>query len=116
MGSGRGSGGRAAAAVPARPRGAAGRYVAKERPVGAEGGAEAGKKGAERSLTPGQCRTHMRRTLAKEFEKIVEGFVKEAKKGSCPHLRLTTELLKPMEGTKQKKGPVARFLEEWKED
>jgi hypothetical protein len=68
-------------------------------------------------LKPAQCRTHMRKTLAKEFDEIVKGFVTAAKKGSCQHVKLATELLKPTrKPTTRKKGPVAKLLEELGED
>jgi hypothetical protein len=91
-------------------RGATGKFV-KQR------GAEE-RNGAEKEpLTPSQCRLHMRRRLAKEFEEIVNGFVKAAKKGSCPHVKLATELLKPERPrVSQKKGPVARLMEELGEE
>jgi hypothetical protein len=56
-----------------------------------------------RYMRPAECRSYMRRTLAKEFEGIVAGFVAAAKQGSCPHLKLATELLKPV-----RKGPLER--------
>jgi hypothetical protein len=90
-----------------RARGATGKFV-KHR------GTAEGPHGTEKeALTPSQCRLHMRRTLAREFEDIVEGFVKAAKKGSCPHVKLATELLKPERPRASRtKGPVARLLEE----
>lgn len=63
-------------------------------------------------MRPGECRSHMRRTLAKEFEEIVDGFVAAAKKGSCPHVKLATELLKPVrKSPSRKKGTVVKYLE-----
>lgn len=63
-------------------------------------------------MRPGECRSHMRRTLAKEFEEIVDGFVAAAKKGSCPHVKLATELLKPIrKSPSRKKGTVVKYLE-----
>ena len=54
----------------------------------------------------------MRRTLAKEFQGIVDGFVEAAKKGSCPHVKLATELLKPIrKGTSRKKGTATKYWE-----
>ena len=47
----------------------------------------------EKALKPAQCRAFMRRHLAEAFPKIVEGFVNEAEKGSCPHVKLASELL-----------------------
>ena len=64
-------------------------------------------------MRPGECRNHMRRTLAKEFQGIVDGFVEAAKKGSCPHVKLATELLKPTrKNPSRKKGTVARYIEQ----
>jgi hypothetical protein len=66
-----------------------------------------------RSMRPGECRSYMRRTLTREFEGIVAGFVEAAKKGSCPHVKLATELLKPIrKSPSKKKGPVARYWEQ----
>lgn len=48
---------------------------------------------AEPPLRPSQCRAHMRKVLAEEFRGIVHGFVEEAKRGSCQHVKLATELL-----------------------
>ena len=59
--------------------------------------------GKAKYMRPSECRSHMRRTLAKEFQGIVDGFVEAAKKGSCPHVKLATELLKPI-----RKGPRER--------
>ena len=56
----------------------------------------------ERPLRPAQCRAYMRKTLAREFRGIVDGFVKSAKKGSCHHVKLATELLE----TKSQKQPM----------
>ncbi len=64
-------------------------------------------------LRPSECRSHMRRILAKEFDAIVQGFVEAAKKGSCPHLKLATELLKPTRtGPSRKKGSATRMWEQ----
>jgi hypothetical protein len=66
-----------------------------------------------RYMRPGQCRSYMRKTLAKEFKGIVDGFVAAAKEGSCPHLKLATELLKPVrKSPSRKKGPVAKYWEQ----
>jgi len=63
-------------------------------------------------MRPGQCRSHMRRALAKEFEGIVDGFVAAAKKGSCPHVKLATELLKPTrKSPSRRKGSAMKYLE-----
>jgi hypothetical protein len=70
-------------------------------------------EGQARHLRPSECRSHMRRTLAKEFQGIVDGFVEAAKKGSCPHVKLATELLKPVrKGPSRKKGTATRYLEQ----
>ena len=66
-----------------------------------------------RLMVPGGCRTYMRKTLAKEFPEIVQGFVEAAKTGSCTHVKLVTELMRPIRQYKprQKKGPARRFIE-----
>jgi len=66
-----------------------------------------------RYMRPEQCRSYMRRTLAREFKEIVAGFVEAAKEGSCPHMKLATELLKPVtKRPSRKKGPVAQYWEQ----
>jgi len=68
-------------------------------------------------MSPTGCREYMRRTLAKEFPGIMEGFVEAAKTGSVPHLKLVTELLRPTrQGTSRAKGPAARFIEKWEKE
>jgi hypothetical protein len=68
-------------------------------------------------MQPGQCGEHLRKKLAEEFEAIVQGFVEEAKKGGCQHVKLVTELLKDVEPSQpKKKGPATRFLEEWERE
>jgi hypothetical protein len=75
-------------------------------------------KATKRLMQPAGCRAYMRRTLATEFPGIVEGFVEAAKTGSCPHVKLATELLKPTrKGTTRKKsGLAAKMLMEWKKE
>jgi predicted component of type VI protein secretion system len=74
---------------------------------------EAVGAGKDRHLRPSECRSHMRRTLANEFQGIVDGFVEAAKKGSCPHVKLATELLKPIrKNPSRKKGSITKILEE----
>jgi hypothetical protein len=70
-------------------------------------------KDERRLMAPAGCRAYMRKTLVKEFPAIVKGFVDAAKTGSCPHVKLVTELMRPVrqETPRQKKGPAARFLE-----
>ena len=69
-------------------------------------------EGKAKYMRPSECRNRMRRTLAKEFDAIIDGFVKAAKKGSCPHVKLATELLKPIRtGPSRKKGTATKYLE-----
>ena len=73
-----------------------------------------GTKGAaaEAPLRPSQCRAYMRRTLAREFRGIVDGFVKSAKRGSCQHVKLATELMDaPPRRPVRRKGAVQQLLE-----
>ncbi len=66
----------------------------------------------EKPLRPAQCRAYMRRALAQEFQGIVEGFIKGAKSGSCPHVKLATELLEPR--PRAKRAPSGRrTIERW---
>ena len=75
---------------------------------------EAGNEGKTESkpLRPAQCRAYMRRTLAREFQGIVEGFIKGAKSGSCPHVKLATELLEPPPRKKRVRSG-RRTIERW---
>jgi hypothetical protein len=70
-------------------------------------------KDEKRLLAPASCRAYMRKTLVKAFPEIVKGFVDAAKTGSCPHVKMVTELMKPVRqvNKRQKKGPAARFIE-----
>lgn len=57
----------------------------------------------EKTLKPSQCRNFMRKRLAEEFPHIVHGFVREAKSGSCAHVKLANELL--LERAEKKRTP-----------
>jgi hypothetical protein len=83
-------------------------------PVAQEGEGEGlSDKEAKRVMQPAGCRAFLRRELAKEFEGITSGFVKAAKTGSVPHVKLATELLKPLRhGTRRGKGTAEKLLEE----
>lgn len=93
----------------------------KARCAGVGGGVEAGgvtggvalSKEEKRLMAPAGCRAYMRKTLVKEFPEIVKGFVDAAKTGSCPHVKMVTELMKPVRkvSPQGKKGPAARFIE-----
>lgn len=61
-------------------------------------------------LRPSQCRAYMRRELAREFRGIVEGFVNGAKKGSCQHIKLATELVGTPERKPRRGKSVIREL------
>jgi hypothetical protein len=77
-----------------------------------EQGNESGRAGKTKYMRPTQCRSFMRKTLAREFEEIVKGFIAAAKKGSCPHVKLATELLKPERtGSPRKKGSATKYWE-----
>jgi hypothetical protein len=67
----------------------------------------------KKPLRPSQCRGHMRRELAKEFPKIVTGFIEQAKSGSCVHVKLANELLAPVPKRRTRKHNAAgQFLAE----
>jgi len=72
---------------------------------------EVAKAKRKKVLKPAECKKHIQERLAQNFEAIVEGFVEEAKKGSCPHVKLANELLK--EAAPRKKGPAELMLERW---
>ena len=67
----------------------------------------------ERPLRPRQCHKYLQKTLAKEFQAIVDGFVEEARKGGCAHMKLAVELLEPVKDEgRRRKGSAQRLLEE----
>jgi hypothetical protein len=69
-------------------------------------------EGNKKYMKPSECRSLMRRTLAKEFQAIVDGFISAAKKGSCPHVKLATELMKSdRNGASRKKGTATKYWE-----
>ena len=70
-------------------------------------------KQRKRIMQPAGCRSYMRKRLADEFPKIVDGFIDEAKKGSCTHVKMATELLQPTrKGTTRKKSVLKKLLED----
>jgi len=74
--------------------------------------AEAPEK-PEKPLRPRQCHKYLQNTLASEFKTIVAGFISEAHKGSCAHMKLAVELLEPpTSDANRRKGSVQRLLEE----
>ncbi len=77
------------------------------------GGAVQGVAG-EKPLTPNQCRKYLRKTVAAAYRDIVAGFVKEAKSGSCQHLKMATEVVDSTRRPKaapREKGAAALLLE-----
>ena len=80
-----------------------------------EGSGAVGHEKAGTPLKPSACRSYMRKELAKNFKAIVKGFVDEAKTGSCPHVKLTNELLEGAPGKKvsRRKGSAELMLEKW---
>jgi hypothetical protein len=75
-------------------------------------GVKAGAGARARLPRPGECRDLMRERLAKEFDGIMDGFIAAAKKGSCPHVKLATELLREGESRAKAKKGSARLLME----
>lgn len=67
----------------------------------------------EKPLRPRQCHKYLQKTLASEFRTIVAGFVSEAQKGGCAHMKLAVELLEPAKDQgSRRKGSAQRLLEE----
>ena len=66
----------------------------------------------EKPLRPRQCHKYLQKTLAAEFRQIVQGFVGEARKGGCAHMKLAVELLEPAKDSGRRKGSAERLLEE----
>ena len=64
-------------------------------------------------MRPSQCRAYLRNALAREFRGIVQGFVEGAKSGSCQHVKLATELVRPPERRKRNgKGELQRLVDQ----
>lgn len=62
---------------------------------------------------PRQCHKYLQKRLTGAFDSIVEGFIEEARKGGCAHMKLAVELLEPVKTEARKtKGSAQRFLEE----
>lgn len=74
-------------------------------------GAEAAEKPV-RPLRPRQCQRYLQETLAGRFQTIVEGFISEAQKGGCAHMKLAVELLEPAQDSGRRKGSAQRLLDE----
>jgi hypothetical protein len=72
----------------------------------------ASKREQQRLMQPAGCRTYMRRRLATELPEIADGFLEEAKKGGCKHIKQAMELLKTMrKRTSRRRGSAQRLLE-----
>ena len=83
--------------------------------AGVLAGVDVQETAAEKPLRPSQCRAHLRKTVAAAFRDIVTGFVDEAKRGSCQHLKMATEMVEPKkreEAASREKGPAELMLEE----
>jgi hypothetical protein len=70
------------------------------------------EKAQEKPLRPRQCHKYMQKELAAKFETILAGFVDEACKGGCAHMKLVVELLEPRAEDTNRKGSAQRLLEE----
>lgn len=66
----------------------------------------------EKPLRPRQCHKYLQNTLASKFKTIVSGFVEEAQKGGCAHMKLAVELLQPITDDSRRKSSAHRLLEE----
>ena len=62
-----------------------------------------------------QCKQTFQRELAGNIKEIVKGFVDEAKKGSCAHVKLANELLDAVieQQAARRKGPAERQADAW---
>ena len=67
----------------------------------------------EKPLRPRQCHKYLQKTLASQFKTIVAGFIGEATKGGCAHMKLAVELLEQTkDDASRRKGSAQRLLEE----
>ena len=72
-----------------------------------------GKVGNELMQTHRSYWPVIKKMLAAEFPKILGGFIEEARKGGCAHMKLTVEWLEPAKDEgRQRKGSAQRLLEE----
>ena len=72
-----------------------------------------GDERAKKPLKPRQCHKYLQETLAGKFQDIVAGFLQEAEKGGCAHMKLAVELLESSKpAPREKKGTAQRWLEE----
>jgi hypothetical protein len=60
--------------------------------------------------TAAGCRAYMRSELTRKFPGIVEGFVKVAEEGSCPHVKTAMELLQSGKPAKPRRSKATREL------
>jgi hypothetical protein len=62
------------------------------------------KRGSgRRPSTVRGCRAYLQRELMRQYPEIVQGFLKEAKKGSCQHLKLVQEMMEAEKASKRPK-------------
>jgi len=75
--------------------------------------AEAEETQQKKPLRPKQCHKYMQNELAAQFPGIVTGFISEALKGSCPHMKLAVELLEPAKvDARRGKSSIHTLLEQ----
>ena len=70
---------------------------------------------SKKPLKPHECRNHLRKTVAAAYRDIVAGFVEEAKKGGCQHLKMATEVVESQKRVKKDQMPksvTAQLLED----
>jgi hypothetical protein len=60
--------------------------------------------------TAAGCRNYIRGELTEGFPQIVQGFVKAAKSGSVPHVKLATEILQTAAPKKPRRSPAMAAL------
>ncbi len=75
--------------------------------------AEAEEPQEQKPLRPKQCHKYVQKRVAEQFPAIVNGFIGEALKGSCPHMKLAMELLDSAKvTTRPRKSSVHMLLDQ----
>lgn len=72
---------------------------------------------AEKPPQPAQSVHYIRRKLAQHLPEILWGLIDGARQGSCPHVKLATDLLQPAQKpVKRKTSSLGRLLQQVRQD
>lgn len=102
-----------------RMRGSDGRFKARRTRavLPEEIGAREGAAITDKPVRPGQSGEYIRKTLSHHLPEILRGLIDGARHGSCPHVKLATDLLQPAQKpVKRKTHTLSRLLRKYQQE